>query len=122
MKIINKTILALAMLVLGLNIAGCSIPGASGHGRYKTEVLSTLSAIENDINGKGNIQQKNVDKLEGVLEKWRDEYGKKGSFIRAEEVLELCKKSVAGEDTFSTNQSIKLTNDSVRSYFQTEGS
>lgn len=121
MKIVKLTILALLVLVLGANICSCSIPGTSGHGRYKTELLSTIATIDNDINTKGEIQQKNVDKLEGVISKWEADFGGKGSFIRAKEVLELAKKSVAGEDVFNTNQSIKVTNDAVRSYMQTEG-
>lgn len=121
MKIVRMTIMALAVLVLGVLIHGCSIPGTEGHGRYKTELLSTLSAIENDINTKGKIQEKNVTKLEKVLEKWEDEFGGKGSFIRAKEVLELAQKSLAGEDVFNTNQSLKVTAEGVRSYMQTEG-
>ncbi|MCB1187784.1 hypothetical protein KDL29_11515 [bacterium] len=120
MKIMKMSILALAVLLLGVHISGCSIPGTSGHGRYKTELLSSLAAIENDINTKGAIEQRNCDKLEGVLTKWETDFGKKGSYIRAKEVLEMCKKSIAGEDTFNTNQSIKITNDAVRSYMQTE--
>ena len=50
MKIMKMSILALAVLLLGVHISGCSIPGTSGHGRYKTELLSSLAAIENDIN------------------------------------------------------------------------
>ena len=124
MKILKMSLLALAVFVLGAYASGCSIPGTEGHGRYKTELLSTLAAIENDISTKGEIQERNVNKLRSVLDKWEEDFGKKGSFIRAKESLELCEKSVAaaeGTDVFMTNQNIKLINDGVRSYMQTEG-
>ena len=120
MKIVKLTILALAVLVLAVDLSSCSIPGTSGHGRYKTELLSSLSGIENDINTKGEISDTSLGKLENVLSKWEEEFGKKGSYIRAKEILELARKSNAGEDTFNNNQSIKVTAESVRSYMQTE--
>jgi maltose-binding protein MalE len=124
MKILKLSIIAIALLVLGISASACSIPGTEGHGRYKTELLSTLAAIENDIATKGEIQEKNVQKLREVLTKWEEDFGTKGSYIRAKESLEQCEKSVAaaeGTDVFMTNQNIKLTNDAIRSYMQTEG-
>lgn len=124
MKILKLSMIALAVLVLGVYASSCSIPGTEGHGLYKTQLLSTLAAIENDIATKGELQEKNVQKLREVTTKWEEDFGKQGSFIRAKESLELCEKSLAaapGTDIFMTNQNIKLINDSIRSYMQTEG-
>ena len=84
-------------LILALCLSACNSLALTGPKKYKVDLQNIMLQIKSEIDNQGSVSEKTMNKLDGFLEKHREEFGGKGSFMRSEEALEAIKEAKAGE-------------------------
>jgi hypothetical protein len=71
---------ALAVVVL-LLFTACDQFGLGGAQRYKPEINAALAVIRADIQEKGEVNPKSVERLRKIEQKYKADYGEKQSYM-----------------------------------------
>lgn len=58
----------------------------SGPKRYKSEVSANLLEIKDEIEKNGQVSEPSYNKLSGILDRYKDEFGGKGSYHNLQEI------------------------------------
>ena len=112
--------LTVALVIFGL-AASCQTLALTGAKKYKVDLTQVMMKIQAEIEQDGEVSDRTVEKLENLINASRDEYGKKGSFIRSEYVLETLKQAKEKPDEkFQILRSTSVVCDEVLEMLKTE--
>ncbi|MCH7472040.1 hypothetical protein IIA79_03705 [bacterium] len=97
-------IVAVLLLILA---PACQTVAMKGAKKYKVDLINALGRIQREIEQDGMTTEKNEQRLVKLLNKYAEEYSKKGSYIHATKIREML-ITVRGEpgSAFRTNQEI----------------
>jgi len=90
---ISRIGILFACIVLVSLFAGCKVLALNGAQKYKVDLTNVLMKIQDEINNDGKVSDKTYTKYEKFLEKSKDEYYNKGSYEKAEQIMECLQKA-----------------------------
>lgn len=101
-------IMLLGMLLAAL-LLGCNSLALGGAQKYKVDLTNILMKIQDEINKDGAVSDQTFNKFQTFMEDSKEEFGGKGSYYRAEEVMKcLVEARTNPENAFMQYQSAKL--------------
>ncbi|HES58557.1 MAG TPA: hypothetical protein ENO21_03905 [Firmicutes bacterium] len=86
MNISRIGILLLGVLLAAL-ILGCNALALGGAQKYKVDLTNILMKIQDEIENEGKVSDQTFNKFENFMESNEEEFGNKGSYVKAEEVM-----------------------------------
>ena len=105
---IRITLAAICALMLCGYVASCTTLALEGDRKYKVDLTNVLVVIRDEISNEGEVSERSAQKLDGVLAKYEEKYGRKGSFQHSSDIPELIKSASANPETsFDTLQQIQ---------------
>lgn len=115
MKIISTGVICLIILAYIINLSGCQAIAISGDKKYKVALSNVILKATDEINTDGKVKDATVTKLESLLEQYEEDYGNRGSFLRASTALDLIKQ--AGE---KPDQAFQILQNAKQSMFESQ--
>jgi len=112
--------LVLVAFMLG-TVAACRTVAISGPQKYKVDISNVLLKMKLELDRDGQITDATISKLENVLAKHEEEFAGKGSYLRAQEILQL--EEIARAEpakAFHQHEAIKMDIDMIFEMLKTE--
>jgi hypothetical protein len=118
---LSVALLLVAAICLGLSIVGCNALALGGEKKYKVDLQNALLRISDQIEKNGEVSDDAIAKLQGVLEKYKEDFSGNGSYTSAESLIETLNK-VKDEpgNEFSINQSALVIISDIQDTLKTE--
>lgn len=91
-------LLALAAVCILFNLVGCKTLALSGEKKYKVDLSNVVLNIKDEIEKTGDVSDDKLVKFEKLMDKYRDQFGDKGSFQFATQALAELKEAKANPD------------------------
>ncbi len=108
MNISRIGILLLGMLLAAL-LLGCNALALGGAQKYKVDLTNILMQVQDEIDNEGVVSDQTFNKFKTFMENNEEEFGNKGSYVKAENALEcLITARNDPEKAFFQQQSAKL--------------
>jgi len=117
----SVALLLLAALCLMLGLVSCKALALSGEKKYKVDLQNALLKINEQVEQDGSISDSAVAKLQGVLERYEEDFSKRGSFIQTTKLIELMAKiREEPQNEFMLNQSVLVMITDIQDTLKTE--
>ena len=118
---VSRTGILLLGIVLVALLVSCTALALTGAKKYKVDLTNILMKIQDEINNEGAVSDKSYNKFKSFMAKSEPEFGKKGSYVKAEKVEECLDIARAEPDkAFYQYQSAKLEISAVFDMLKTE--
>lgn len=75
-------------IVLVALLLGCNALALGGAKKYKVDLQNVLMNIQDEVESEGIVSDRTYSKFQNFMEKYKEDYGNKGSYIKAQNVLE----------------------------------
>lgn len=86
------TISRVGTLLLGIALIsllmGCNALALGGAKKYKVDLQNILMNITDEIDRDGKVAERTYSKFQSFMDKYEEEYGRKGSYVKALNVME----------------------------------
>jgi hypothetical protein len=82
---VGTLLLGVALIAL---LLGCNALALGGAKKYKVDLQNILMNIQDEVDRDGMVSDRTYNKFKGFMDKYQEEYGRKGSYIKAKNVLE----------------------------------
>jgi hypothetical protein len=100
--------LLLGMLLAAL-LLGCNALALGGAQKYKVDLTNILMNVQDEIESEGQVSDRTFNKFQSFMENNEEEFSSKGSYIKAEEVLDfIIEARNSPDDSFMKYQSAKV--------------
>jgi hypothetical protein len=107
----RKIFIALLLITTVLMLAAtssCKTLAVSGAKKYRVDVTNAVNNISAEINSDGKISDQAYGKLTKVLDTYRAEFSKFGTFTKAEEIIKYIDEARADpNNAFSKYQQVQ---------------
>jgi len=118
---LSVTLLLVAITCLGLSIVSCNALALGGEKKYKVDLQNALLKISDQIEKNGVVGQDAISKLQSVLDKYKDEYSERGSYVSAVKLIEILDKvKEEPQNEFLINQSALVIITDIQDTLKTE--
>ena len=94
----RKIYIALLLITAGFIVAAsssCKTLAVTGAKKYRVDITNAVNAISAEVNTDGKISDQSIKKLNKVLDTYRGEFSKFGTFVKAEEILKYIDEAKA---------------------------
>lgn len=106
---ISRTGILLACIVLVGLIVSCKVLALSGDQKYKVDLTNILMKIQDEINNNGEVSDVTYNKFVKFMDKSKDTYWKKGSYEKAEQIMDCLNTARSQPDkAFYNYQNAKM--------------
>ena len=95
MRSVSVVLLIVVFASLLLGSVSCTALALSGAKKYKVDLSNVMLKVRDQIESDGEVNERTTAKFESVLAKYEEEFGMKGSHIRATEALAEIKQAQA---------------------------
>lgn len=120
MRISRTGILLACIMLVGL-IVSCKVLALSGDQKYKVDLTNILMKIQDQINNDGEVSDAMYKKFQNFMDKSKDTYWKKGSYEKAEQIMDCLTKARSEPDkAFYNYQNAKLIMNECLDLLKTE--
>jgi hypothetical protein len=110
---------ALASIIA--SVVSCNTLAVTGLKKYRVEITVAARDIETEITTQGKVSQKMIDKLQGILDKYKDEAGNFGTYKDSEDIIKLVKEGWADPNVeFSKYKEVQVKINSITDMIRTE--
>jgi hypothetical protein len=117
----SVALLLAAMACLMLGIVSCNALALGGEKKYKVDLQNALLKINEQIEQDGTVSDAAKAKLQGVLDKYEEEFSKRGSFISSTKLIELLNRiDSEPNEEFMINQSALVVIADIQDTLKTE--
>ena len=121
MHVVRIGLVLLVGLMLSGQFSSCRSLALSGAQKYKVDLTQAMMKVQVEIEQEGQVSERTLAKLENVLEKYGEEFSKKGSYIRASQVLDNIKEAQGDPNNqFQMLRSTLIVIDEVLETLKTE--
>ena len=118
---LSIALLVLAAAGLMLGTFGCKALALSGEKKYKVDLQNSLLKIKDEIEEKGEISDRAISKLQGILDKYEEEFSQKGSYMSALKLIETAARvKEEPQNEFLINQSVLMMIVDIEDTLKTE--
>ena len=82
---IGTLLLGIALIAL---LLGCNALALGGAKKYKVDLQNIMMNIQDEVNRDGLVSDGTYRKFQNFMEKYEEDYGRKGSYVKALNVME----------------------------------
>jgi hypothetical protein len=106
---ISRTGILLLGFLLAACILSCTALALGGAQKYKVDLTNILMKAQDEINSEGSVSDKTYNKFKSFMEKSEEQFGMKGSYVKAENVMKCFDTARSEPDkAFYQYQSAKI--------------
>ena len=82
---VGTLLLGFALIAL---LLGCNALALGGAKKYKVDLQNIMMAIQDEVDRDGMVSDRTYTKFQNFMAKHEEEFGRKGSYIKAKNVME----------------------------------
>lgn len=118
---LSVALLVVAAACLLLGIVGCNALALGGEKKYKVDLQNALLRISDQIEKDGVVTDSAISKLQGVLDKYAEEFAGRGSYTSTLNLIDTLNKiKDEPQNEFIINQSALVIITDIQDTLKTE--
>jgi hypothetical protein len=121
MYAVRLALLLLAGACLLSTLASCRTLALSGAKKYRVEITNVANQVAREIGTDGVVSDRTYAKLKKTLDTYRTQFGKYGTFVKAEEIVKYVDEAKASPgEAFRKFQYVQSNVDYIIDMIRTE--